>query len=145
MMVVFFALGMVFSALATNPPEAAKKHKPIMLDEKAFTEKIYDYKRDAQTWKYEGDKPAIVYFWASWCGPCRKIAPLLEELAAEYGDEIYIYKVNVDQAKELAEAFGIRSIPSLLFIPMEGTPQMAQGALPKETLKKAIDELLLKK
>jgi thioredoxin len=92
-----------------------------------------------------GDKPAIVDFYASWCGPCKTIAPILEELAAEYGDQIYIYKVDTEEEQELAAAFGIRSIPTLLFIPMDGEPQMAQGAMPKASFKEAIEKVLLKK
>lgn len=87
----------------------------------------------------------LVDFYADWCGPCKVMAPILDELAAEYGDQIYIYKINTEQEQELAALFGIRSIPSLLFVPMDGQPQMAQGAMPKTELKKAIDEVLLKK
>ena len=84
-------------------------------------------------------------FYATWCGPCKMVAPILDELAKEYDGQIVIYKVDTDKETELARAFGIRSIPSILFIPMNGKPEMAQGALPKEAFKKAIDELLLKK
>ena len=91
------------------------------------------------------DKPALIDFYASWCGPCKALAPVLEELAAEYGDRIYIYKVNTEESQDLAAAFGIRSIPTLLFIPLEGDPQMAVGAMPKATLKANIDRILLGK
>ena len=92
----------------------------------------------------EAAKPAIVDFYATWCGPCKKIAPVLEKLAKEYDSKIYVYKVDTDRERELAAAFGIRSIPTLLFIPMEGDPQVAMGALPEEMLKEAIDNFLLK-
>ena len=93
---------------------------------------------------YLGDKPAIVDFYASWCGPCRMVAPILEELAGEYEGKIVVYKVNTEKEPDLAAAFGIRSIPSILFIPMSGKPQMLQGAMPKDAFKKAIEEYLLK-
>ena len=118
--------------------------KTIQLTQADFLTKVADYQNNPQEWKYLGDKPAIIDFYADWCGPCKMIAPILEELAAEYDGQIYIYKVNSENEEELAAAFGIRSIPSLLFIPMGETPQMAQGALPKNELKKAIDEVLLK-
>ncbi|MCC5927620.1 MAG: thioredoxin [Cyclobacteriaceae bacterium] len=107
-----------------------------------FLEKVFNYEKN-QDWKYEGDIPCIIDFYADWCGPCKMIAPILEELAAEYEGKIKIYKVDTEAEQELAGAFGIRSIPSILFVPMEGQPQMAQGALPKNTFKKAIDEVLL--
>lgn len=117
----------------------------IALTKEDFLKKVADYEKNPTEWKYLGDKPALVDFYATWCGPCRGLAPVLEELAAEYKDQIYIYKIDTDAEQELAAAFGIRSIPTLLFIPMEGKPQMAQGALPKATLKKAIDEIMLAK
>ena len=94
-------------------------------------------------WKYEGDKPAIVDFYATWCGPCKALAPVLEELAKEYAGKVYIYKIDVDKEEELAGAFGIRSIPTLLWIPQSGKPTVTQGALPKPELKKMIDDTLL--
>ncbi|MDR2968958.1 MAG: thioredoxin [Tannerellaceae bacterium] len=121
------------------------KMKTIQLTKADFLSKVANYEVSPNEWKYLGDKPAIVDFYADWCGPCKMIAPILEELATEYGDSIYIYKVNTEKEQELAAAFGIRSIPSLLFIPMSGQPQMAQGAMPKNSFKEAIDKVLLKK
>lgn len=119
--------------------------KTITLTKADFLTKVANYETSPTEWKYLGDKPALVDFYASWCGPCKALAPVLEELAAEYGDSIYIYKVNTEEQQELAAAFGIRSIPTLLFIPKEGKPQIAQGALPKAQLKEAIDKVLLGK
>ena len=117
--------------------------KTIELTKESFSQKVVNLESTSNEWKYLGDKPAIVDFYADWCGPCRSIAPILEELAEEYDGQIYIYKVNTQEEQEIAAAFQIRSIPSLLFIPMEGQPQMAQGALPKSTFKQAIEEVLL--
>lgn len=117
----------------------------IRLTKADFLTKVMDFESNSEEWKYLGDRPAIIDFYADWCGPCKVIAPILEELAAEYKDEIYIYKVNVDKEQELAALFGIRSIPTLLFIPMEGEPQIAQGALPKSSFKEAIETLLLQR
>lgn len=122
-----------------------KKMGTIKLTKAEFLTKVANYEANPSEWKYLGDKPCIIDFYADWCGPCKAIAPVLEELAKEYDGEIYIYKVDTEKEQELAAAFGIRSIPSLLFVPMNDQPQMAQGALPKETFKKAIDEVLLKK
>ncbi len=107
-----------------------------------FKTKVFDFEKN-QEWKFEGDKPCLIDFWAAWCGPCRMIAPVLEELSEEYKDQINIYKVNTEEEPELAAMFGIRSIPSLLFVPMNGKPQMAAGALPKHVLKEIIDRELL--
>ncbi len=119
--------------------------KTIHLTKADFLSKVANYEADPTEWKYLGDKPAIIDFYADWCGPCKTIAPVLEELAKEYTNEIYIYKVNTEEEQELAGAFGIRSIPSILFVPMEGQPQMAAGALPKASFKEAIDNVLLGK
>ena len=107
------------------------------LTKETFKEKIFNFEVN-KDWKFEGDKPAIIDFYADWCAPCRMVAPILEELKEEYGDKLNIYKINTEQEQELAGMFGVQSIPSLLFVPAEGQPQMAMGALPKETFKKAI-------
>lgn len=119
--------------------------KTIHLTKAEFLKRVADYEKNPQEWKYLGDKPALVDFYATWCGPCKALAPVLEELAEEYGDQIYIYKVDTGEEQELAAVFGIRSIPSLLFIPREGKPQMAVGAMPKAALKEHIDHILLGK
>lgn len=113
----------------------------IHLTEQTFKEKVFNWEKN-KDWKYEGKVPAIIDFWAEWCNPCKMVAPILEELQAEYGDSIQIYKVNTEEEQLLAQLFGIRNIPSLLFIPVDGQPQMAIGALPKETLKQAIADVL---
>jgi len=113
------------------------------LTTKTFKEKVYNYDQNKE-WKYEGQLPCMIDFYADWCAPCKMVAPILEELADEYKDKINIYKVNTEEQQELAAAFGIRSIPSLLFCPKDGKPQMAMGALPKESFIKAIDDVLLK-
>jgi len=110
------------------------------LTKKDFLEKVFNYETQ-ESWKYEGTEPAIIDFWASWCGPCKMVAPILEEISKDYAGKVKAYKVNTEEEQELAGTFGIRSIPSLLFIPLEGKPQMAVGALPKDALKKAIEDV----
>jgi len=106
-----------------------------------FKNKIFNYDENKE-WKFEGDKPALIDFYADWCGPCKVVAPLLEELATEYEGKLDIYKVDTEDQKELASIFGIQSIPSLLFIPMGEQPQMAMGALPKDSFIKAFKDVL---
>ena len=118
--------------------------KTINLTRTEFLEKVANFEETPDKWVYLGDKPAIIDFYADWCGPCKMIAPILEELAAEYEGQIYIYKVDTEAEQQLAGEFGIRSIPSILFVPMGEDPQMAQGALPKDAFKEAIEEVLLK-
>jgi thioredoxin 1 len=113
------------------------------LTKQTFLEKVFNYETNKE-WKFEGKLPCIIDFYADWCQPCKIVAPILEELAEEFKGKIDIYKVNTEQEVELASAFGIRSIPSMLFCPAEGQPQMAVGALPKETLIQAINDVLLK-
>jgi len=116
---------------------------PEHLTKQTFLEKVFNYEQN-QEWKFEGSLPCIIDFYADWCGPCKMVAPILDELATEYQGKINIYKINTEEEQELAGTFGIRSIPSMLFVPMNGQPQMSVGALPKDSLKKAIDDVLLK-
>lgn len=118
--------------------------KAMNLTKADFLNKVANYEANPNEWKFLGERPAIIDFYATWCGPCKMLAPVLDELAAEYEGQIDIYKVNVEEEEELSVLFGIRSVPSILFIPMEGQPQMAQGAMPKPALKEAIHSVLLK-
>jgi thioredoxin len=115
----------------------------IELTTEQFMTMVYDVRNNDT--RYLGNKPAIVDFTATWCGPCRSIAPILEELAKEYKDQIVIYKVDVDQCRELAEAFGISSIPAVLYIPLDGEPSMTIGARSKAKFQQEIDRILLGK
>jgi thioredoxin len=102
---------------------------------------VFNYET-SKDWKFEGELPCIIDFYADWCAPCKMVEPILEELAVEYAGKLNVYKVDTEAQGELAGLFGIQSIPSLLFVPKEGMPQMAMGALPKETFKKAFKEVL---
>lgn len=110
------------------------------LTKHTFLEKIFDYEKETE-WKYKGTKPAVIDFYADWCAPCRMVAPVIEELNKEYGEKIDFYKIDTEAEQELAAVFGIRSIPSLLFIPVEGQPQMAMGAMPKDGFKHAFEDI----
>lgn len=118
--------------------------KATNLTKAEFISKVADFENNPNEWKFLGERPAIIDFYATWCGPCKMLAPILDEIAEEYAGKIDVYKVNVDTEEELSALFGIRSVPTLLFVPMSGAPQMAQGALPKSTLKEAIQNVLLK-
>lgn len=111
------------------------------LTKETFKEKVFNFELN-KDWKYEGSTPCMIDFYADWCGPCKMVAPVLEELQKEYGSNLVIYKVNTENERELSAMFGIQSIPSLLFVPVDGQPQMAMGALPKSTFVKAIEEVL---
>ncbi len=111
------------------------------LTNETFKDKVFNFEENKE-WKFEGDKPCLIDFYADWCGPCKMITPILEELSEEYDGKLNIYKVDTEKERQLAGMFGIQSIPSLLFVPLEGQPQMAMGALPKETFKKAFKDVL---
>ena len=148
-----FAIVLATTACAGNGGENKKSNEPtkednkmevVSLNKAEFLKKVYDFEANPIDWKFEGKRPAIVDFYATWCGPCKALHPVLEELSKEYSGQVDIYQIDVDQEKELAAAFGIRSIPTLLLIQMKEEPRITQGALPKDQLKKAIDEFLLK-
>lgn len=113
-----------------------------LLTKENFLKKVFNFEKNKE-WKFDGNIPCIIDFYADWCGPCKSLAPILEVLGKEYQGKVNIYKVDTEAEQELSEAFGIRSIPSMLFVPMEGQPQMAQGALPKQELERIISEVLL--
>ncbi len=117
-----------------------KKFNMEHLTSQTFKEKVFNFETNKE-WKFEGKLPAVVDFYADWCGPCKMVAPILEELSNEYKGKIDIYKVDTEKENELSSIFGIQSIPSILFIPLEGNPTMAAGALPKESFKQAFKDI----
>jgi thioredoxin len=112
-----------------------------LLTTESFKEKVFNWE-ETQEWKFRGELPCIIDFYADWCGPCKMVAPILEKLSKEYEGKINIYKVDTEDQQEIAGMFGIQSIPSILFCPVEGQPQMAMGALPKASFESAISDVL---
>jgi thioredoxin len=110
------------------------------LTKETFIEKVFDFENEKE-WNYKGDLPCVIDFYADWCGPCKMIAPVLDELANDYNGKVIIYKINTGQQQELAGAFGVRSIPSILFVPTNGQPQMATGAMPKSGFEQAFKDI----
>lgn len=139
-------LGVEMTGAVRPDEETAAKEKPttkvVHITKADFLKKVYDFEKNPDEWKYLGSQPAIVDFYADWCGPCRQLSPVLDELAKEYSGKLTIYKVNVDNERGLATFFGIRSIPTLLFIPMKDKPQRSLGALSKTELKGIIKDVL---
>lgn len=139
-----------FSVLADNPTENSSKSKAaINIDKADFIAKVMDYEKNTQNWVFKGDKPCLIDFYADWCGPCRITSPILEELAQEYKGKIDVYKVDVDQERELAQVFGVSGIPAFLYCPMEGKPTMTSGIAKdkdqtKEMFRNYIETILLK-
>ena len=141
LLIALVILASVFTATAQDQKEASKvKH----LTYKEFLSKVWNFEVDTNTFVYKGELPAVIDFYADWCGPCRRVAPIMEKLAAEYDGKLLVYKVNVDQEKELASAFSVSSIPMVLFIPVKGQPLKQIGALPEEGFRKVITEQLIK-
>ena len=115
----------------------------IHLTKEQFMAQVYDYKSHPGSFKFLGKRPALIDFYAAWCGPCKMLSPVLEELSNEYAGKVDIYKINVDEEEDLAAFFGIRSIPTLMFVPLDGNIQRSQGAMGKPQLKDAIERILL--
>jgi len=145
-------LGLVFLLSNCNAGTTAKPSSKqavasanvIVMTNAEFKQKVFNYEVNKE-WKFEGKLPVIIDFYADWCGPCKQLSPRIEEIAKEYAGKVIVYKVDTDKERELAQALGIQSLPTLLFIPMKGQPQATMGAVPKETLVKAVREVLLVK
>ena len=125
--------------------DASSDVKPEYLTYETFKEKVWDFEKNPEEWKYEGDVPCVIDFYADWCKPCKMVAPIMDDLAKKYDGKVKIYKINTDKEKKLAGVFGISSIPSVLFSPMNGRPMMQTGALQKEAYINIIDKELLNK
>lgn len=132
--------------LACIPAMAQQKESKVQhLTYQGFIDKVWDFEKDPTTFVFKGKTPAIVDFYADWCGPCRKVSPIMEKLATDYAGKLTIYKVNVDQEKELAGAFQVNSIPMVLFIPLKGQPMMQVGAMSEDDYRRVVDEQLVPK
>ncbi len=122
----------------------SQENNVVVLNKADFLVKVFDYEKNSAKWIYEGKKPCIIDFYADWCGPCKKLAPVLAEIATKYKNQIIVYKIDTDKERELAQAFGISSIPTLFFVPADGNPQVIRGGLSKADLEKIINEVLIK-
>ncbi len=134
-------LATTFTACAQDKKDESKVKQ---LTYKEFLKKVWNFENNPNTFVYKGKLPAVIDFYADWCGPCRRVAPVMEKLAEEYDGQLLVYKINVDQEKELANAFQVKSIPMVLFIPLEGQPMMQVGAMQEAEYKKVVDEQLIK-
>ena len=132
------------TAFTANAQDKKEESKVKQLTYKEFTKKVWDFEKDPSTFVYKGKLPAVIDFYADWCGPCRRVAPIMEKLATEYDGKLLVYKINVDQEKDLASAFQVKSIPMVLFIPLEGQPMMQVGAMQEAEYKKVVEEQLIK-
>lgn len=131
------------AAEISQPVVEPANAKPVQMTKALFVANVFDFEKSPDNWTYKGTRPCVIDFYADWCRPCKQVAPLMEGFATTYQGTVDIYKVNVDQERELAEFFGIRSIPTVLFCPMEGKPQQSQGAMTKENYEQIINKFLL--
>lgn len=143
--VIGILIGVLFLGSFNLMAQDKEKVKVESLDMEGFKAKVYNYDKNPEEWVFEGNEPCVIDFYADWCRPCKMVAPIMDELANDYDGQITIYKVNTDKQKELAGLFGVRSIPAILYVPMDGKPQMSTGAMKKQDYKKIFDEFLLGK
>ena len=146
-LIITFALIFNFVSINNTTCQTADKSTDnveiIHLTKADFLKHVWNYEKHPKEWTYEGKKPCIIDFFANWCGPCRQFSTTLQSVANEYKNKIVCYKINIDEQKELASLFGVKSIPSILFVPKEGQPQMALGNIPKEKVEEIIKDVLL--
>ena len=138
-----FTIPLMLLAITCSNAQSKEEGEVVQLNKADFLTKVFNYEKQNKEWIYEGKKPCIIDFYADWCGPCKMVAPIMKELAATYKDEIIFYKIDTDVERELAAVFGVSSIPTILFVPVDGPPRAAVGALPKETMVEQIKQILL--
>ena len=141
---ILIAIAILAFGFTANAQEKKEESNVKHLTYSEFLKKVWDFEKNPNTFIYKGELPAIIDFYADWCGPCRRVAPIMEKLAEEYDGKLLVYKVNTDQERGLSAAFQVKSIPMVLFIPLEGQPMMQVGALPEEGYRKVIEEQLIK-
>ena len=141
---ILIAIAILAFGFTASAQEKKEESKVKHLTYNEFLKKIWDFEKNPNTFIYKGELPAIIDFYADWCGPCRRVAPIMEKLAEEYDGKLLVYKVNTDQERGLSAAFQVKSIPMVLFIPLEGQPMMQVGALPEEGYRKVVEEQLIK-
>ena len=141
---ILFAMLFMVAGLSANAQEEKKESKVQHLTYNEFLKKVWNFEKDQNTFVYKGKLPAIIDFYADWCGPCRRVAPIMEKLAEEYDGKLLVYKVNTEKERDLATVFNVKSIPMVLFIPIEGQPMMQVGAMPEEGYRKVVVEQLIK-
>ena len=141
---ILIAIAILAFGFTANAQEKKEESKVKHLTYNEFLKKVWDFEKNPNTFIYKGELPAIIDFYADWCRPCRRVAPIMEKLAEEYDGKLLVYKVNTDQERGLSAAFQVKSIPMVLFIPLEGQPMMQVGALPEEGYRKVIEEQLIK-
>ena len=142
--VILTTIVILAACITACAQEKKDETKAQHLTYKEFLSKVWNFESSPNTFVYKGKLPAVIDFYADWCGPCRRVAPIMEKMAKEYDGKLLVYKVNVDQEKDLSSVFNVTSIPMVLFIPMEGQPMKQVGALPEEGYRKVIEEQLLK-